>query len=156
MTFVNDPQYGNSSIEFDINGLFSSATAKLSNSQKHPQLSLSCGGASKMLLLSLDEAVFNSALEVYFKAGSMHWVVDKIPDQSLLNTASWKFIIPRLYWSYPNDDMLLNISMASPPVMRITSEKIGATIYADMIIDVLHDKETIPVACISVVRILNC
>lgn len=67
MTFVNDPQYGNSSIEFDINGLFSSATAKLSNSQKHPQLSLSCGGASKMLLLSLDEAVFNSALEVYFK-----------------------------------------------------------------------------------------
>ncbi|BAF19393.1 Os06g0309200 [Oryza sativa Japonica Group] len=151
MTFVNDPQYGNSSIEFDINGLFSSATAKLSNSQKHPQLSLSCGGASKMLLLSLDEAVFNSALEVYFKAGSMHWVVDKIPDQSLLNTASWKFIIPRLYWSYPNDDMLLNISMASPPVMRITSEKIGATIYADMIIDVLHDKETIPVACISVV-----
>uniref|UniRef100_A0A0E0E1A9 Lipid-binding serum glycoprotein C-terminal domain-containing protein n=1 Tax=Oryza meridionalis TaxID=40149 RepID=A0A0E0E1A9_9ORYZ len=151
MTFVNDPQYGNSSIEFDINGLFSSATVKLSNSQKYPQLSLSCGGASKMLLLSLDEAVFNSALEVYFKADSMHWVVDKIPDQSLLNTASWKFIIPRLYWSYPNDDMLLNISMASPPVMRITSEKIGATINADMIIDVLHDKETIPVACISVV-----
>lgn len=67
MTFVNDPQYGNSSIEFDINGLFSSAVAKTSNLQKHPQLSLSCGGASKMLLLSLDEAVFNSVLEVYFK-----------------------------------------------------------------------------------------
>lgn len=151
MTFVNDPQYGNSSIEFDINGLFSSVVAKTSNLQKHPQLSLSCGGASKMLLLSLDEAVFNSALEVYFKAGSMHWIVDKVPDQSLLNTASWKFIIPRLYWNYPNDDMLLNISMSSSPVMRITSEKIGATINADMIIDVLDGTETVPVACISVV-----
>jgi lipopolysaccharide-binding protein len=67
MTFVNDPHYGNSSIEFDINGLFSSVDAKTNNLLKHQQLSLSCGGASKMLLLSLDEDVFNSALEVYFK-----------------------------------------------------------------------------------------
>jgi lipopolysaccharide-binding protein len=180
MTFVNDPQYGNSSIEFDINGLFTSAVAKTSNLQKHPQLSLSCGGASNMLLLSLDEAVFNSALDVYYKviklfynmtkcltlfvshhplfflqAGSMHWVVDKIPDQSLLNTAGWKYIIPRLYRSYPNDDMVLNISMASSPILRITSEKIGATINADMIIDVLHGTETVPVACISVVSNLR-
>ncbi|KAL6596647.1 hypothetical protein ACP70R_047290 [Stipagrostis hirtigluma subsp. patula] len=151
MTFVNDPHYGNSSIEFDINGLITSAIAKTNSLRKHPQLSLSCGGASKMLLLSLDEDVFNSALEVYFKAGSMHWIVDKVPDQSLLNTASWKFIIPRLYWNYPNDAMLLNISMASSPVIRITSENIGATINADMIIDVLDGKETVPVACISVV-----
>jgi len=152
MTFVNDPHYGNSSIEFDINGLITSAVAKTTNNlQKHPHLSLSCGGASKMLLLSLDEDVFNSALDVYFKAGSMHWVVDKVPDQSLLNTASWKFIIPRLYWNYPNDDMLLNISMASSPVIKITSEKIGATINADLIIDVVDGKETVPVACISVV-----
>ncbi|KAG2611077.1 hypothetical protein PVAP13_4KG048900 [Panicum virgatum] len=152
MTFVNDPHYGNSSIEFDINGLITSAVAKTTNNlQKHPHLSLSCGGASKMLSLSLDEDVFNSALDVYFKAGSMHWVVDKVPDQSLLNTASWKFIIPRLYWNYPNDDMLLNISMASSPVIKITSEKIGATINADMIIDVIDGKQTVPVACISVV-----
>ncbi|KAF8657512.1 hypothetical protein HU200_060075 [Digitaria exilis] len=151
MTFVNDPHYGNSSIQFDINGLITKAVAKTTNLQKHPQLSLSCGGASKMLLLSIDEDVFNSASEVYFKAGSMHWVVDKVPDQSLLNTASWKFIIPRLYWNYPNDDMRLNISMASSPVIRITSEKIGATINADMIIDVIDGKETVPVACISVV-----
>jgi len=86
----------------------------------------------------------------------MHWVVDKVPDQSLLNTASWKFIIPRLYWNYPNDDMLLNISMASSPVIKITSEKIGATINADLIIDVVDGKETVPVACISVVRAIKC
>ncbi|KAK3132284.1 hypothetical protein QOZ80_6AG0518910 [Eleusine coracana subsp. coracana] len=152
MTFINDPHYGNSSIEFDVNGLFAAVNSKINNLLKRPQLSfLSCGDASKMLLLSLDEDVFNSALEVYFKAGSMHWIVDKIPDQSLLNTASWKFIIPHLYWNYPNDDMLLNISMSSSPLIRITSEKVGATINADMIIDVLDGKETVPVACISVV-----
>jgi lipopolysaccharide-binding protein len=67
MTFINDPHYGNSSIEFDINGLVTSAVAKTTNLQKHPQLSLACGGASKMLLLSLDEDVLNSALEVHFK-----------------------------------------------------------------------------------------
>lgn len=151
MTFVNGPHYGNSSIQFDINGLITSAVAKTTNLQKNPHRCLSCGGASKMLLLSLDEDVFNSALEVYFKAGSMHWVVDKVPDQSLLNTASWKFIIPRLYWNYPNDDMLLNISMASSPVISITSENIGATISVDMILDVVDSMEIVPVACISVV-----
>jgi lipopolysaccharide-binding protein len=92
----------------------------------------------------------------WLQAGSMHWIVDKVPDQSLLNTASWKFIIPRLYWNYPNDDMLLNISMSSSPLIRITSEKIGATINADMIIDVLNGKERVPVACISVVRNIKC
>uniref|UniRef100_A0A804R2A3 Lipid-binding serum glycoprotein N-terminal domain-containing protein n=1 Tax=Zea mays TaxID=4577 RepID=A0A804R2A3_MAIZE len=68
LTFINDPHYGNSSIEFDINGLITSAVAETANLQKHPQLSLACGGASKMLLLSLDEDVFNSALEVHFKS----------------------------------------------------------------------------------------
>lgn len=67
MTFVNDPHYGNSSIEFDINGLITSAVSKTTNLLKHPHLSLDCGGASKMLLLSLDEDVLNSALEVHFK-----------------------------------------------------------------------------------------
>ncbi|VAI73311.1 unnamed protein product [Triticum turgidum subsp. durum] len=137
MTFVNDPLYGNSTIEFDINGLFASAVVKTSNLQKHPQLSLSCGGASNMLLLSLDEDVFNSALEVYFKAGSMHWVVDKVPDQSLLNTAGWKFIIPRLYWNYPNDDMVLNISMASSPIVSASGvvEASGNKVYGTVGLD---------------------
>lgn len=45
--------------------------------------------------------------------------------------------------------------MTSSPVIGITSEKIGATINADMIIDVVHDKETVPVACISVVRAIK-
>jgi hypothetical protein len=43
------------------------------------------------------------------QAGSMIWVADKVLDHSRLKTTNWKFIIPRLYWNYRNDDVLLNI-----------------------------------------------
>lgn len=88
----------------------------------------------------------------YFgQADYMHWLVDKIPDQALLNTAGWKHIVPQLYKQYPNDDMDLNISVSAPPLIKVTNQGIGATIYADVIVDVLDAGEVIPVACISLV-----
>jgi lipopolysaccharide-binding protein len=81
----------------------------------------------------------------------MQWIVDKIPDQSLLNTAGWRFIVPQLYKKYPNDDMALNISLSSPPVIMIAENNIDATINVDLIIDVLEASEAIPVVCISLV-----
>jgi hypothetical protein len=44
-----------------------------------------------------------------FQAGLLQQMVDKIPDQFLWNTASWIFLVPRLY-QYPDDNMQLNIS----------------------------------------------
>lgn len=82
----------------------------------------------------------------------MQWTVDKVPDQSLLNTAGWKYIIPQLYRKYPNDAMMLNITFSSPPVIRVSEHNIDATVYADLIIDVLEEDEAIPVACIALVR----
>ncbi|GLJ47025.1 hypothetical protein SUGI_0992820 [Cryptomeria japonica] len=81
--------------------------------------------------------------------GLLNWLVDKLPEQSLLNTASWRFIIPKLYKMYPNDDMKLNISVSSPPIITITSEGVEAVVIADMIIDVMDGDDTIPVACVS-------
>lgn len=83
----------------------------------------------------------------------MQWIVDKIPDQSFLNTAGWRFIVPQLYKKYPNHDMDLNVSLSSPPVVRISEHNIDATIYADLIIDVLEENTVIPVACISLVSL---
>lgn len=85
----------------------------------------------------------------------MQWVVDKIPDQYLLNTAGWRFIIPQLYKKYPNDDMNLNLSLSSPPVIKILENDIDATVYAELIIDVLEADQVIPVACISLVSLLK-
>lgn len=83
-----------------------------------------------------------------------HWIVDKVPDQSLLNTASWKFIVPQLYRRYPNDEMLLNISLSSAPVVGVTEKGFVATVVLDMTVEVLDGDETIPVACVSVVCFL--
>lgn len=83
----------------------------------------------------------------------MQWIVDKIPDKSLLNTAGWRFIIPQLYKKYPNHDMNMNITLSSPPVIRISQNNIDATVYADLIIDVLEADKVIPVACISLVSL---
>jgi len=103
-----------------------------------------------MLGISLDQAVFNTASALYFQAGLMHLTVDNVTDQPLMNTAGWKFIIPKLYKKYPNDDMALNISLTSPPEIIITSEAIATTLYSDLTVDVLDSGVLIPVACISV------
>lgn len=81
----------------------------------------------------------------------MHRIVDKISDQHLLNTSAWKWIIPRLYRQYPDDDIVLNISASSPPFLRLRDQDIAASLYVDMIIDVVDNGEVIPVACISLV-----
>ncbi|KAJ0965182.1 hypothetical protein J5N97_026320 [Dioscorea zingiberensis] len=139
VTVVNGPLFGNSSVEVDINGLFipSYDGTVLRYLNKNPQLSDFCGGEVKMLEISLDEAVFNSGSVVYFQAGLMNWLVDKVPDQSLLNTASWRYLIPKLYKKYPNDDMVLNITLSSPPIIKVRTKNIRVTIFSDMIVNVL-------------------
>lgn len=90
-------------------------------------------------------------MNFFDQAGVLHWEVDKIPEQSFLNTAGWKYIIPQLYKKYPNDDMRLNISINSPPLISLAIDNIQATILLDMIIEVVDNGEMIPVACITVV-----
>ncbi|WKA12540.1 hypothetical protein VitviT2T_029915 [Vitis vinifera] len=153
VTFVKDPVSSNSSIDFEINGLF---TAKdgipaPTNYHKKHRAPVSCTGPAKMIEMSLDENVFNSATSVYFKADFMSWIVNKMPDQSLLNTAGWKYIVPQLYNQYPDDGVNLNISVSSQPMLKIADDKVDTTIYSDMIIDVLDSGEVIQVACISLV-----
>lgn len=153
VTFVGEPSLSNASIGFDINGLFISRKKASVGKYYHKssESSLFCTDQSKMVEISLEEAVFNSASALYYNAEFMQWIVDKVPDQSLLNTARWRFIIPQLYKKYPNDNMNLNVSLSSPPVIRILDHNIDATIHADLVIDVLEADQVIPVACISLV-----
>lgn len=68
ITFVNDPLLSNSSIVFEINGLFTGRKRapvpkhRLENSQS----SVFCPSSSRMLGITLDEAVFNSASAFYY------------------------------------------------------------------------------------------
>lgn len=172
ITFVNNFDLSNSSIGFEINGLFTRRDqAREYEFYKYPLVhekglftqrdqkwilkfyeehmqALSCPDSSKMIGISIDEAVFRSASNLYFEAGYLQWIVDKIPDQALLNTAGWRFIIPQLYKKYPKDDMNLNVSFASPPVLRISPQNIDIIANVDLVIDVLEGGQVIPVACI--------
>ena len=87
-----------------------------------------------------------------FQAGLLRRMVDKIPNQFLLNTASWRFLVPQLHQKYPDDNMLLNISAISPPSVRINVGRIDATVDLDVTVNVLDSGKIIPVACMSVVR----
>lgn len=153
VTFVNDLSLRDSSIGFQINGLFvpNSIDTYRNHHLKTSQPSVSCPGPSKMLGISLDEEVFNSAATLYYDAKFMQKIIDKVPDQTLLNTAGWRFIVPQLYRKYPNHDMNLNISLSSPPEIRISPGNIAATAYVDLIVGVLDGDDTIQVACISLV-----
>ncbi|XP_021735242.1 putative BPI/LBP family protein At1g04970 isoform X1 [Chenopodium quinoa] len=171
VTFVNDLLLSNSSIGFEINGLFTRRDQTLeykykdhlfhkegsfsptdqkwkSNFYEEHVQALSCRDSSRMVGISIDEAIFHSASNLYFEAGYLKWIVDKIPDQALLNTAGWRFIIPQLYKKYPKDDMNLNVSFVSPPIVRISPQNIDIIANVDLIIDVLEGGQVIPVACI--------
>ncbi|XP_037434907.1 putative BPI/LBP family protein At1g04970 [Triticum dicoccoides] len=152
VTFINDPRFSSSSVEFDIDGLFIPSDKTAPQSDMHfgdTKLAPPLGSSSNMLWISLDEDVFNSVSALYFKAGLLQHMVDKVPDQFLLNTASWRFLIPRLYRKYPNKDMLLNISAISPPSVRINVGRIDTTVDLDVTVIVLGSDDKVPVACIS-------
>ncbi|XP_062168532.1 putative BPI/LBP family protein At1g04970 isoform X3 [Alnus glutinosa] len=157
VTFVDNPVLSNSSIEFDINGLVTAKDAVLVSNYNHKgwEDTFFCSGPAKMIQISLQQDVFNSVSLVYFDADYMHWIVDKIPDQSLLNTAGWRYIVPQLYKQYPDDDMNLNISVSSPPIIKVAKDVIGAIINLDVTIDVVDAGEVIPVACISLVHLIE-
>ncbi|KHN43853.1 Putative BPI/LBP family protein [Glycine soja] len=155
VSFVDNPVLSDSAIELEINGLFTGRNEVLVPQAYYRgsglSLSASCGGSSpKMITISLHESVFKSGSMLYFTADSMQWIVDELPDQALLNTAEWRFLIPQLYKKYPNDDMNLNISVSSPPDIQVTNKDVSVNIFIDITIDVLEDGEVIPVACISV------
>ncbi|GAU25076.1 hypothetical protein TSUD_257700 [Trifolium subterraneum] len=153
VSFVGNPVLSNSSIELGINGLFTERNDDLVPQvyyRGYDDISVSSSDLPKMIKISIHENVFKSASEVYFAADALQWILDELPDQAFLNTADWKIIIPQLYKQYPNDEMNLNISVSSPPIIEVSDQDIGATISIDLIIDVLEDDEVIPVACISV------
>lgn len=156
VTFVGDPQFRDSSLVLSINGLISAKEAytappyhHLFASLEHLLASIPLKDPASMVTISLNEKVLASASSVYYDANKMHWIVDKVPEQSLLNTAGWRFIVPQLYRRYPNADMNLNVSIYSPPHLIIREHQIDLTVHADVVINVLNSGEVTPVACFS-------
>ncbi|GAB2230002.1 hypothetical protein Droror1_Dr00014258 [Drosera rotundifolia] len=153
VTFIRDPIFDDSFVDFEINGLFV-GTEKALRSKHHNVISealASCQGPAKMVAISLHENVLNSASLVYFRAGEMQWTLSKIPDHPILNTADWREDVPQLYEQFPDDEMTLNVSVSSYPVLKVSGDTLDTIIYSDVTIDVLEVGEATSVACIWLV-----
>lgn len=142
-----------------INGLFTalddnSASSLYNKGSLDP---VPCNAPAKMVEISLHENVFSSVSLVFYNENYMQRTINKIPDQSLLNTAQWKHIVPQLYKQYPDKDMELNISVSSPPIIRVANNGVDFTVYSDVTIGVVEDDdEVISVACISLEIHASC
>ncbi|CAH1428739.1 unnamed protein product [Lactuca virosa] len=154
VTITEGPTMTTTSLLIGINGLFTQIDPKATLGGHYtnnlPSTGTgSCSNSEKMVGISVHENVLNSASTVYFNSKKMYWVVDNLPDQKILNTAEWRFIIPKLYKEYPNDDMSFNFTVLSPPLIQIQNQGIVATVNSDVFINVVDAGEVIPVACIS-------
>ncbi|KAL4566886.1 hypothetical protein LXL04_031012 [Taraxacum kok-saghyz] len=151
VTITEGPTMTPTSLLIGINGLFTQIAPKVTSSHYTNSLlsTGSCNDKEKMVRISVHENVINSASMAYFNTNKMYWIVDDLPDQKILNTAEWRFIIPKLYKEFPNDDMTLNFIILSPPIIKIENEGIIAFLNSDVIINVVDAGEVIQVACIS-------
>nr|XP_043639632.1 putative BPI/LBP family protein At1g04970 [Erigeron canadensis] len=155
VTITDGPILSNTSLLIGIDGLFSHIDSEVTsyNYERSLLSSSSCNSQENMVAISVHETVLNSASSVYFSTNKMYWVVDELPDKKLyknmLNTAGWRFIIPKLYKEFPNDAMSLNFTIVSPPIIRVENDDIVAAINSDVIINVMDADDVIPVACIS-------
>lgn len=71
VTFTSDPILRDSSITFEIDGLFTKREkSQVLKSFRKSVSSVICPGNSKMLGISVDEAVFNSAAALYYNVSS--------------------------------------------------------------------------------------
>ncbi|KAL8160023.1 hypothetical protein V2J09_001560 [Rumex salicifolius] len=152
VTVVNGPSFSESSVDIGIDGLFVPSNNLLVSKfyQHEGKTSAFQKESSKMVEMSLHEDVFNSASLIYFDADYMRWTVNKLPDQSFLNTSKWKNIVPQLYKQFPDDKMNLNIWVTSPPYVDVSDDDVTTSIYADVSLGVLDGGKEIQVACMSV------
>ncbi|EOA33081.1 hypothetical protein CARUB_v10016418mg [Capsella rubella] len=154
LSFTGNPVLGNSSVEVGINGLFmpKGNDIKVSGSRS----SSFFGGVNRMVTISIEEEVFNSATLVYFNGKVMHLVIGETKNGSILSTSDWKLILPELYKHYPDDKMMLNMSVTSHPAVRISENGIDSTIQLEIGIDVQDSREVLSVARISTVLNVAC
>ncbi|XP_024976996.1 putative BPI/LBP family protein At1g04970 isoform X1 [Cynara cardunculus var. scolymus] len=151
ITITEGPIMTNTSLLIGIDGLFTQIGYGITSGRYGNSLlsTGSCNNAEKMVGISVHENVLNSASVVYFNTNKMYWIIENLPEQKLLNTAGWRFIIPKLYKEYPNDEMSLNFTILSPPIIEVENQGIVASVSSDVIINVVDNGDVIPVACIS-------
>jgi len=107
------------SVTLPLNGEF----YEISNHQEcpWPRVATPDTVTQNMLQVILSDYLANSAGFVYLNNGNLQVNItnDEVPSWSpiTLNTSDWRILLPNLYAKFPNDDMVINLVAAKPPVV---------------------------------------
>ncbi|KAH8953031.1 hypothetical protein BDL97_08G003200 [Sphagnum fallax] len=151
VTVVEDPFVSPTFLSVGAKGEFVSVKKSTVPPQADHSLTpgLFCSESMKMITIALCDYVINSAAKVYYEARSLELLVDELPQDWLLNTAFWKWLIPQLYREYPNHDMAFNFSVSAAPQVELTRNGAKALAATEMTVLVKTNTDFVPVACLS-------
>ncbi|CAB4263219.1 unnamed protein product [Prunus armeniaca] len=141
VTFVGNPILSNSSIEFQIKGLFMAPNDDFASNlyNKGALDPVPFNAPAKMVEIPLHENVFSSVSLVFFNENYMQWVINKTPNLSLLNTAGWKYIVPQLYKHVMDADEVIPVAWISLVICFLGVFENHASCSPDIMINKLAD-----------------
>lgn len=151
-TVVSAPIVSPSSLSIGVKGQFVSPRSIELGSPFIPRLppGLVCNGNTKMVTMALSESILKDGAAIYYSADFLNWLLEKLPDQTFLNTSKWKFLIPQLYQQYPNKEIRLHFEVSNPPNVTLTLDGVDVSAMAQMFVGVADNGSIVQVACISI------
>lgn len=151
-TIVSEPIVSPTSLSIGVKGKFNGRRVTEPDFKHIPRLppGLVCIGNTKMATIALSESVFKDGAAIYYNADMLNWLIDKVPEQTFLNTSKWKFLIPELYQHYPNEEIKLSFEVSAPPDITLTLDGVDVSAAAHMNIGVVNNDTIVQVACISI------
>ncbi|KAI5056835.1 hypothetical protein GOP47_0028653, partial [Adiantum capillus-veneris] len=152
-TVVSEPIISPTSLSIGVKGQFVSPGSEGLASRHIPQLppGLVCNGSTKMVTMALSESILKDGAAIYYNADFLNWLLDKLPDQTFLNTSKWKYLIPQLYQQYPNKEITLQFKVSAAPNVTLTLDGVDVSASAEMLIGVSDNGSNVQVACISII-----
>ncbi|KAJ7332268.1 hypothetical protein JRQ81_014448 [Phrynocephalus forsythii] len=134
-SLVNPPVTTNNFVDLALKGEFFSMTHRSAAPFPPPALNFPVDH-DRMLYFGVSTYFFNTASNVYFKAGAMTFYVtdNMIPKdfELRLNTTTFGHFIPQVEKLYPNLLMTLRVSPSSSPMLSITPESLSLTPVVDV------------------------
>ncbi|XP_066480975.1 bactericidal permeability-increasing protein-like [Tiliqua scincoides] len=134
-SLVGPPKVTTNALDLNLKGEWFSLRHRSPPPSPPPALNFSVGH-DRMLCLGISSHFFNTAGDVYYKAGALTFQVtdNMVPKEFRirLNTSSFVAFVPQVQKLYPNMPMKLEVSPSSAPSLTITPEGLSLTPAVDI------------------------
>jgi lipopolysaccharide-binding protein len=117
-----------------------------------PPPQLPAPAADKMVRIFVTDYTFGSAASAYYQSGIMHvtFTNKNLPANFpvSLNTTSWQYLLPNLYYKYPNMAMQIDVQVDQVPGIVINSTGVTSEVSGAMIISVINSQQQV-IPCVN-------